>query len=145
MDVIIFIIQIVAATFGSLSALASILLFIALRWPAPAWWFLKVYTSASSALLALTGVLVTIIGLSTGSTFISLIGIYNVLIFSAYVSRVTQPPDVSTGFEHAFGPDWEEKIRPEQSVHFLHKRTSMMLPSVPDPRMEQNISFATIP
>ena len=145
MDIIKLIIQILAAISGCLAALISILLFLRLRWPAPALWFLKLYTSALSTLLALTGVLCILVGLTTGSVFISLIGIYDLLIFFIHIFRITRPPDFSSGFEQAFSLHWENRINPEQKDHFLPKRTILSLPAVPDPRMEQNIAFSPIP
>lgn len=139
------IIQLLAAVAGGLAALAGILLFIRLRWPAPVWWFLKLYASALSSLLALTGVLCVIVGFAAGSVLISLIGIYDSLIFSIYFFRVTRPPRASTGFEQAFGPHWENRIPLEQKKHFLPGRLILKLPPVEDPHLDQNISFSTIP
>jgi len=145
MDIIKVIIQILAAVLGGLAALMSMLLFIRLRWPAPALWFLKLYTSALSPLLALIGVLCIIVGWTTASTFISLIGLYVFFIFFIHIIRVTRPPDFSSGFEKAFGSNWEDRINPNQKKYFLPSRFLLKLPTVPKPRMEQNISFATIP
>jgi Esterase/lipase len=139
------IIQIVAAVAGCLIALMSIPFFLKLRWPAPGLWFLKLYTSALSPLLFTVGVLVTIIGLATGSFFISLAGTYDVFIFFLHIFRVTRPPKPSTGFEQAFGLHWETRINAEQKKYFLPKRLVLKLPRVPVPRLEQNVSFATIP
>src|SRR6476469_5141802 len=104
------IIQILAAVSGCLIALTSIPFFLRLRWPAPALWFLKLYTSALSPLLVIVGVLVTLMGLATGSLLISLIGIYDVLIYCLHIFRITRPPQSSTGFEQAFGLHWENRI-----------------------------------
>ncbi len=145
MEIIKLIIQILAAVLACVSALTSILLFLRLRWPAPVLWFLKLYASALSPLLVLIGVLTTIVGLTTGSVFISLIGMYVVLIFCIHIFRVTRPPDLSSGFEQAFGLRWENIIPPEQKNHFLPGRAILKLPVVSDPRMEQNIPFSTIP
>lgn len=145
MDIIKLIIQISAIVLGGLTALLSILLFLRLRWPAPALWFLKLYASALSPLLVLISAFCTIVGLTTDSVFISLIGIYNLIIFSIHIFRVTRPPNLSTGFEQAFGLHWETRINPEQKKYFLPKRTILKLPAVPNPRMEQNILFSTIP
>lgn len=145
MDIIKLIIQILTAVTGCLAALMSITLFLRLRWPAPVLWFLKLYTSALSPLLAFIGVLCILAGLVTGSVFISLIGIYVVLIFSIHQFSVTRPPVFSGSLEHAFGLHWEERIDPELKKHFLPTRTIFRLPAVPNPRMEQNISFSCIP
>ncbi len=145
MDTIKLITQIAAAVLGSLAAFMSLLLFVRLRWPAPVLWILKLFVSALSPWLTLSGVLCTIVGIATGSVIISLIGMYDVLIFFMFIIRVTRPPDFSGSFEKAFGLHWEERIKTRQKKYFLTSRTVFMLPAVPDPRMEQNISFATIP
>src|SRR6185295_12198386 len=103
MDIIRLIIQIIATLLGSLTALMSIPLFLRLRWPAPALWFLKLFASALSPLLASIGVLSAIVGMTTGSVFISLIGIYSVLIFLMHMFRVTSSRDISASFDQAFG------------------------------------------
>jgi acetyl esterase/lipase len=110
-------------------------------------WGLKVYVSALSPVLVLIGLITAIVGLATGSTFISLLGIFVVFIFSFHLISVTRPPDASTSFENAFGVQWENNIKPEQKAGFLPSRTTLQLPVpvVPNPRLEQNIAFATIP
>jgi acetyl esterase/lipase len=116
-----------------------------LRWPAPVLCFLKLDTSALSPLIILIGMFIIIVGLASGSIFISLIGIYNVLIFCLHLFSVTRPPASSSNFEKAFGLHWEDKINPTIKKHFLRRRTILKLPVVPEPRIEQNVSFATIP
>ena len=145
MEIVTKIIRFLAVALGLLSVLLSSLLFIRLRWPAPALWFLKLYVSALSPLFALIGLLSIIVGLTTGSVFISLIGFYNVLVFSVHIFIVTRPPGSSSNFEKAFGFQWEDKINPEIKNHFLPGRFLLKLPAVPKPRLEENISFATIP
>ena len=137
--------QILVVVSGGLAALMSILLFLRLRWPAPALWFLKLFVSALSPLLALVGVLTTIIGLITDSVFITLIGIYDFLIFLIHIFRVTRPPDSTSNFEQTFGSNWENQIHTRQKNYFLPRRMIFRLPGVPNPCMEQNVSFATVP
>jgi acetyl esterase/lipase len=138
-------IQILATALGLFSALASMLLLFRFRWPAPVLWILKLYASALSPLIELLGVLTALVGFTTGSAFISIIGIYNVLIFLIHVYRVSRPPDFSSGFEEAFGLQWRYSVTREQKAHFLPTRTVLKLPAVPTAHLEQNISFATIP
>ena len=138
-------IQISAGVVGFTAALASILLFVRLRWPAPVLWFVKLYVSALSPVIACIGVMVSITGLITNSGFTIIIGAYDALIFLTYMYRVSRSPDFSGSFEKAFGPDWESLITPEQKSRFLPSRTVLKLPDVPDPRMERNIPFAMIP
>ena len=137
--------QIVTLVLASFSALMSIMLFLQLHWPAPALWFLKLYVAALSPLFALIGILSAIAGVTTGSVFISFIGIYIALVFLVHIFRVTRPPAFSVSFEQAFGLYWESIISAEQKNYFLPSRRIVRLPAVPNPRMEQNILFATIP
>ena len=58
---------------------------------------------------------------------------------------MTRPPDVSSGFDQAFGPGWENRIDPKLKAQFLHRRTILRLPHVPRASMEQNIAFTTVP
>ena len=144
MEIIRLIIQILATILSSLAALMSVSIFVRLHWPAPILWILKLLVSALSPLLFLVGVLSAIVGVTTGSVLISLIGIYDVLIYFIHIFKVTSPPDASSGFEQAFGLNWENCISAEQKNYFLPSRTIIWLPTIPIPRFEKNISFATI-
>jgi acetyl esterase/lipase len=130
---------------ASLNAILSIPLFIRLRWPSPVLWFLKLYVSALSPLLAFFGLVFMIAGLATGSIFISLPGFFGFSVYFIHYLRVTRPPDAISGFEQAFGLNWEKRIDPKLKARFLPKRTILRLPEVPKARMEQNIEFTTIP
>lgn len=145
MEILKLIIKILAGIIGCLTALMSILLFIQLSWPAAALWIAKLFASALSPLFVLMGIMICIVGLTSRSVFISSLGIYIVLVFFIHIIRVTRPPDVATGFENAFGADWESRINPEWKNKFLSNRLILKLPTVPEPRLEQNITFATIP
>ncbi len=145
MEIIQLIIQMLATVLGSLAALMSVSIFVRLHWPAPVLWILKLFVSALSPLLFLIGVLSAIVGVTTGSIFIGLIGMYDSLIFFIHIFKVTSPPDILSGFEEAFGFNWENRISAEQKNHFLPRRTIIWLPTVPIPHFEKNISFATIP
>ena len=134
-----------ATILGSLAALMSITIFVRLHWPTPILWILKLFASALSPLFFIIGLLSVIVGLASGSVPISLIGVYVGLFYFTHIFKLTRPPDVSNGFEQAFGVDWEEQITAEQKKHFLPSRTIIKLPAVPMPRIEQNIAFATIP
>lgn len=138
-------ISITAAVVGFSAALASILLFIRLRWPAPVLWFLKLYVSALSLVLGFIGAVVAIIGLITASGFLTLIGAYDVMIYLTYAYRVSRSPDFSGSFENAFGVHWENHLTAEQKINFLSSRMQWRLPTLPEPRVDRNIAFATIP
>ena len=137
--------QIIAATLTGLAALLSILLFTRLQWPSPALWVLKLYVSALSYIIIVIGVLSIILGLTTRSVFITMMGMYVTLIFSVHAFMVTRPPEMSASFENVFGADWEVNLNTEQKDKFLRDRFILRLPATPEPQLEQNISFATIP
>lgn len=145
MDILVLIIQIIVGIVGSLVAFMSFTLFFPFRWPAAAMWGLKVFSSALSSLFVLVGLLTLIIGLVAGSVLISAIGIYVVLVYSTHFISVTRPPSSANGFEKAFGVNWKNQIKPKQQKYFLPYRTVLKLPVVPEPRLEQNISFAIVP
>lgn len=137
--------QIVAGFAGIVAAVLSILLLVRLHWPAPTLWILKLFTSALSPLFVFTGFLATVVGMATGSVIITFTGIYTLVIFCAHLFRVARPPGFSSGFEHAFGRNWENRINAAQPPYFLSKPFTLKLPAVPEPRMGQNIPFAVIP
>lgn len=139
------IIQILAMIAGSLALLMSILLFTRLRWPAAMLFMAKLFTSAFTPLLTLIGAVTAGVGLASGSMFITIIGILMMLIYTTHWFQITRPPDPTTGFEAAFGPEWENRIPAEQKEGFLTKRTVLTLPATPEPRLEQNITFAIVP
>jgi acetyl esterase/lipase len=142
MATLILIIQFIAGIAGSLAALLSVVLFRQFRWPAAAMWGLKVFTSAVSTVFMLVGLLTLVAGVATNSIFISVIGIYVTLIYLLHFLIVTRPP--ADGFERVFGGKWKSQIKPEKTKYFLPSPTVLKLPPVPEPRLNQNIAFATI-
>ena len=145
MEIIKLIIQIIVGLAASLAALMSIVLFLQFRWPAATMWGLKLLSSAFSPLFLLVGVLTIIAGLATVSVFILVLGIYVTLIYFVHIISVTRPPVSVSGFDQAFGSNWQNQIKPEQKKYFLPSRLGLKLAPVPEPRFEQDISFATIP
>ncbi|HET9431350.1 MAG TPA: alpha/beta hydrolase [Chitinophagaceae bacterium] len=145
MDIVIKFIQVLAAVAGALAALLSIPLFFPFRWPAAVMWGLKVYVSALSPFLALLGILTAIAGITTGSVILTVIGIYDSLVYFIHFILVTRPPASAGNFEKAFGLNWEKRLDSRQKNLFLPARTELMLPAVANPQLEQNIEFAVIP
>ncbi|HET9746003.1 MAG TPA: alpha/beta hydrolase [Chitinophagaceae bacterium] len=143
MDTAILIIQIFAGIIGALLALISISLFFPFRWPAAVMWGLKVCASALSPVFLFTGLIILVIGITTGSTFIAITGAYVLLVYLIHLVRVTRPP--AGEFERVFGVKWRKKIKPVQRKYFLTSRNVLKLPAVPAPRLKQDITFATIP
>jgi len=108
-------------------------------------WMLKVFTTAVSPFLFLGGMLVAITGLIIDSLPAVIIGSLNAILFLIHIIKISQPPDISTGFGKAFGPEWEVQIPADRRAKFLSKRYSIFLPKTPKPVFKQNISFYSIP
>ncbi|HEU4902701.1 MAG TPA: alpha/beta hydrolase [Flavisolibacter sp.] len=145
MNILIAILQILVAVAGCIAVLVSIPLFFAFRWPAAAMWGLKLFVSAVSPVFALVGVFTAMVGILTGSVFISFLGLAVVGIYVFHIISVTRPPAAATGFDRAFGSGWENSISPQQKTYFFPRRMAFRLPSVPRPRLQQNVPFAIIP
>lgn len=145
MNTISTIVQILFAIAGGMAVLVSIPLFFAFRWPAAVMWGLKLFVSALSPVFALIGVLISMVGILAGSVIVSWLGLAVVWIYVFHIISVTRPPTVASGFEKAFGPGWENRIAPEKKTSFLPQRMTFRMPSVPEPRFQQNVPFATIP
>ena len=137
------IIQFIAGIAGCLAAAISLVLFLRFRWPAAAMWGLKLFVSALSPVFMLVGIVTLVAGLATNSIFISIIGISATIVYLVHFVSVTRAP--ADGFESVFGIQWKNQIRPEQTKYFLRSRTVFRLPPVSEPRLKQNLEFATIP
>jgi acetyl esterase/lipase len=141
--------QIIAIALAGICALMSIPVIIRLRQPtSPVWWAVKVFASAPVPLFIIAGGLSVLLGIVTGSLWICLVGGYSILFFLIYVYRVNASITKSTtGFNQAFGNEWESCISQDQKTNFLPTATALRLPFVSDSafRLEQNISFCALP
>ena len=143
MATLISIIQFIAGIAGCLAVVMSIVLFLHFRWPAAAMWGLKLFVSALSSVLMLVGIGTLIVGLTTNSIFIDVVGLCATIVYFVHFLCVTRSP--ADGFERVFGAEWKNQIRSEQKKYFLSSRTVLRLPPVSEPHLTQNIEFATIP
>ena len=96
-------------------------------------WTVKVFTSALSPLLLLTGLLITVIGLVFNSTLVTAIAGCSVILYFIHIFQTTRPPDQSTAPERIV------------SEGLLPRRYVFWLPKSPMPVFEQDIPFYTIP
>lgn len=141
-----FVFQILVTLLAAIDILLAWPAFYRLRQPTTlALWGIKVFISAITPLLFLTGVLTAIAGLALNWTPAIALGSTGALLFLMHIIAVTRAPDSSTDFEQAFGPDWEKRLPEESKARFLPSRYVFRLPNVPDPVFEQNIVFHTIP
>jgi acetyl esterase/lipase len=109
-----------------------------------AFWIIRVFISTFSPILFLTGLLIIVLGLALNSLPVIVLGSFSALLYLLHVIKITEAPETSTGFEQAFGPQWESDIPKESKDYFLSKRYVFRLPNSPESILNQNISFYTI-
>jgi hypothetical protein len=103
---------------------------------------LKSTATAQTPALTVLGALTAALGAVRRSRFAVITGVLGASIGTFYITRVTAAHD---GPERAFGPDWKQRIRPEDERRMLQRRRSMRLPRVPAPRWTLDMLFWTIP
>jgi len=145
MNILLSALQIIVGTAAFLAALLSVVFFIKSRWPAVTIWGLKVSVSALSSVFIFLGLLTLLVGLATGKTLIIFLGAYVTLVYLQHFFVVTRPPEPTSGFEQAFGKNWKDQILPEQQRHFLPHRRVLKLPTLPNPQLENDIVYSTVP
>jgi len=137
------IVQALAVFICGLAALSSITFFRRFRWPAAGLWIIKLVISANSPWLFLTGVLTILLSIVTGSAIAGFLGMYVAAAFFIHMFQVTRHP--GTGFEYALSLNGYNRMLTGQQAYFLQSRRIIKLPAVPQPRLKQNIPFATLP
>lgn len=108
-------------------------------------WAIKVFTSAVTPILFLTGLLTAIAGVALEYIPAIILGSVGAVFCFLHIYAVTRPPDASTDFDRAFGAGWEKRLPRHSKAGFLPGRYVLRLPVAPDPVFEQNIVFHTIP
>ena len=106
--------------------------------------FPKLFASALAAYWAILGAAGAILGLVYQTPWAAVMGFASAAWMTVYVWRIARGHN---GFEEAFGPDWSEQIRPEQTQNMVQKRWSWFLKMKhsPEPIWERDIPFWTIP
>jgi acetyl esterase/lipase len=106
--------------------------------------FPKLFASALAAYWAILGAAGAVLGLIYQAPLAVVMGIASAAWMTLYVWRIARGHN---GFEEAFGPDWSEKIRPEQSQQMVQKRWSWFLKMniTPKPIWERDIPYWTVP
>jgi acetyl esterase/lipase len=105
-------------------------------------WMPKALAGSAAAFVAAVGALGAALGLRFRAPLAIAAGVLGVLLPVQYVRRVAAPHD---GFEHAFGPDWQCEIAPEQRARMLKRRWVWQLPSHRGVRWKRDVPFWTIP
>ena len=106
--------------------------------------FPKLFASALAAYWAIIGAAGAVLGLIYQALLAVVMGIVSAAWMTLYVWRIAR---VHNGFEEAFGADWSDQIRPEQSRLMVQKRWSWFLKmnTSPEPIWERDVPFWTIP
>jgi acetyl esterase/lipase len=138
--------QILIISLASVNLLMTRFALFRLRQPTSLlFWAIKVFVSAISPLLFLAGVVFAISGLLLNSIPAIVVGGASALLYLFHIIKITRPADSFTGFESQFGFQWKNKIPKERKDCFLKRRYVLRLPKSPEPVLQQNISFYTIP
>jgi acetyl esterase/lipase len=109
---------------------------------AVALWLPKALAGSAASFLTLTGALAAALGLLFRAPLAIASGLLGALLSLRYIRQVTAPHD---SYEAAFGPGWEARIPPAQRVHMLQRRWLWRLPAQWGVRMEQDVTFWTLP
>lgn len=103
---------------------------------------LKSTATAQTPALTILGALTAALGAFRRSRFAMVTGLLGACVGTYYIARVTTSHD---GFERAFGPYREQRIRPDTERRTLQRRRSMRLRRVPAPRWARDVPFWRIP
>jgi acetyl esterase/lipase len=106
--------------------------------------FVKLAAGALSPYLAIIGVAGAVLGWVYQAVWAIPMGIIGTWIMIWYVLGCIRG---HMDFENAFGADWSDQIRPEQTKHMVKKRWMWFLKmkASPEPSWERDIPFWTIP
>jgi acetyl esterase/lipase len=134
---------ILATILSGLSLLLSILFPIQLK-KINSIYFAKLAAGAFSPVWAIIGVVGALIGWIYGAYWAVPIGVLGAGMMLWYIYRCTRD---HTGFDDAFGSNWEDQIPPQQAKYMVKKRWSwfLKLKASPDPVWERDVPFWTIP
>jgi acetyl esterase/lipase len=102
----------------------------------------KSTATAQTPALTLIGGVAAVLGVRYRSRFATVTGLVAATVGTYYIARVTAAHD---GFERAFGADWKQAIPEFEERRMLRSRRSLQLPRVPEPRLERDVPFWTIP
>ena len=105
-------------------------------------WVFQIAAAVLSPILVLLGLLGAGLGWLYDAPVALAAGVLGAAISALYISLVTVP---QSGFDLAFGRDWEARISPVQKSHMLKRRWNLRWPHTREPRWERDIPFWTIP
>ncbi len=128
-----------------LSYLTLILSFLARLHPKGGWasavlYPFKVAASTIAPLLTVTGSLSALLSLLHKDARSFWAGLSGAALAAQHVASVTQP---HTGFNEAFGSDWQARLSPQQRARMLPRRYTPTPPALPSAQRRCNIRIGT--
>lgn len=98
----------------------------------------KVFGAALAPLVGFLGLLGTVLGFLVDSPWIITSGIVGATLNAYHIWLVTAPHD---GFEKAFGPDWEDRLKSQQKSRMLSHRWTFWMPKPPKYHWQRDIPY----
>jgi acetyl esterase/lipase len=135
--------RILASWLALFSAAVGGLLFLRNKMPCGlALWIPKLMAGALTPFALLAGAASAVVGMLVGVPMAVLAGAFGAVASARFLNRVTAGHD---GFEKAFGPDWEAQIPLDRRLRLPAQRWTWRLPASPEPGLQKDIPFWTIP
>jgi acetyl esterase/lipase len=122
----------------------TLLLYVPFRWrPVGLYlWFEKVAAGAFSPFIAAAGLLLALMGVLRGSWWLAVPAGLVALGAAIVVVRLGR---VRADLAGALGPDWADRIPSQPRARMVGRWWGGRLPTVPQPRLRQDVAFATLP
>ena len=122
----------------------TLLLYVPLRWwPVGRYlWVPKLAAAAFAPFIVAAGLLLALAGGLGGSGWLAVPAALAAMGAAIVVVRLGRVRADLTG---ALGPDWADRIPVQRRVRMVGRWWGGRLPTVPEPRLRQNVVFATVP
>lgn len=123
---------------------STVLLYVPLRWwPVGRYlWIPKLAAGAFSPFIAAAGLLVALVGRLVGSWWLAVPAALAAVGAASVVVRLGL---VRADLTAALGPDWADRIPSHRRSRLVGHWWRGRLPTVPEPRLRQDVVFATVP
>jgi acetyl esterase/lipase len=122
----------------------TLLLYVPFRWrPVGLYlWFEKVAAGAFTPFIAAAGLLLVLVGELAGSWWLAVPAALATVGASIVIVRLAR---VRADLAAALGPDWADCIPTHRRARIVDRWWRGRLPTVPEPRLRQDVAFATVP
>ncbi|HKQ01621.1 MAG TPA: alpha/beta hydrolase [Actinomycetes bacterium] len=122
----------------------TLLLYVPFRWrPVGLYlWFEKITAGAFTPFIAAAGLLLALVGALVGSWWLAAPAGLAAVGAAIVILRLGR---VRGDLARALGPDWAERIPSQRRVRMVGRWWRGRLPTTPEPRLRQDVVFATVP